>query len=226
MLREEFLKTALPDRHTVLGVPLLPMSLGQQMLLEACGSPFVTDAGRTPELADLLTGILICSRPFEVSREAWVDGRFASEVEDAAAVLLRKCFWLRVRRWFRLTKDEFGPVQVLEAVAAFYAYAEGAAPKVVLQWNRDGEREVIELQTPSWYSLKTFLMERLHFTEAAALGTHYRTAMLNYATTMEREGVLVIRDQSEIAAEKARADVFAAFVMAGGNPREFKPCLN
>jgi len=54
---------AIPDPVRILGVPLLPLSLGRYRLLRRFGCAFVADGPAQATMEDLIIGILICSMP-------------------------------------------------------------------------------------------------------------------------------------------------------------------
>src|SRR5688572_30214618 len=65
-----FNKAADPGPHQVLGLELLPFSIGHFILLQKHGSVFVSQDGGEPEISDLLLTVLICSQTYEEAKKS------------------------------------------------------------------------------------------------------------------------------------------------------------
>lgn len=78
----DYAQRCIPDRWRVLGRPLLPFSVGHNLLLERVKSPFAISGKLT--LQDLILAVWICERPFE---------------QGAGGLLNGDCFSLRWFTW-------------------------------------------------------------------------------------------------------------------------------
>lgn len=222
MLRDDYLKAAFPDRHTVLAVPLRDYSLGHELLLERVNSPFVRPGVATA--ADLFIALAICSRPFEEAADLlnaadfpeWLDGFTRAAMKSAS----------RPARWWQVQT----PLRVEHYIAAFARYVAAAKHGPGLDWRREeGASEVMTLGSHPLHVIKITLMAELHFTEREALSLPYALAHWNYVTFFECKGKASLYDRAERIRQerndRARLDEFETFIRGGGNPREFKPSL-
>lgn len=62
-MHDTYFRAAIPEPYTILGVRLLPLSLGRYQLLKRFDCGFVADGELAATWNDLLVGILICSMP-------------------------------------------------------------------------------------------------------------------------------------------------------------------
>ncbi len=63
MPTSDYFKSAYPDGWQILGISVLPFSLGHYFKLKRLGCAFVSDDSQQARLGDLLTGIMVCSMP-------------------------------------------------------------------------------------------------------------------------------------------------------------------
>jgi hypothetical protein len=206
MLREEYLKAVLPDRHAVLGVRLRPYSLGHDLLLERLGSPFYTLAS-VPDFTDLALAVNVCAREFHAADEWLNSPGLPAEMKAFAKSIVRDC------------KSK---LDVPAKVDAFVEYVAAGKRVPEFRWQESEHTEVIALESPTVQVVKVALMARLGYTEAEALNCPYGLAWWNYVTLFEVEGRMRLLDREKIAVQQARADEFDNFVRKGGKPQEFK----
>ena len=79
---DQYVKSAIPDRYTIFGVTLRPLSLGHILLMKRHGCAFAEDKDRTGvSIMDLLIGVAICCRSYrefidwynnDDARNAWL----------------------------------------------------------------------------------------------------------------------------------------------------------
>lgn len=65
-----FIEAAEPRPHRVLGLELLPFSIGHFILLQKHESVFVSQSGGTIGIEDLLLAVLICSQSYEDAKKS------------------------------------------------------------------------------------------------------------------------------------------------------------
>jgi len=216
MLREAYLKAALPDRHTVLGVPLQPFSIGHQLLLERLRSPFAFVEPAAPE--DLFIALLVCSQSHAEAAETLNSPELPSIVSGFTKAILRAA--TKPLHWWQRRK----PVDLAAKLAAFEAYLAAARAIPEFEWNSDPTTELVTLGSHPLHVLKITLMSKLHFTEEQALNCPYALAHWNHATLNEVNGRLSLIDRQERAEAQRDADAFWEHCQRGGRPEEFAPC--
>lgn len=216
MLREAYLKAALPDRHTVLGVPLRPFAIGHQLLLERIGSPFAYCEPAKAE--DLFIGLLVCSQSHAEAAETLNSPELPAIVSGFTKAILRAAS--KPPRWWQRRL----PVDLAAKLAAFEAYLAAARAIPEFEWNDDPNSELVTLGSHPLHVLKITLMSKLHFTEEQALNCPYALAHWNHATLNELTGKLSLIDRQERAQAQAEADAFWEHCQRGGKPADFASC--
>jgi hypothetical protein len=216
MLREAYLKAALPDRHTVMGVSLRPFAIGHQLLLERIRSPFAFIEPAKPE--DLFIALLVCSQSHADAAETLNDPELPAIVSDFTKAILRAAT-RPVRWWQRPLAVDFAA-----RLAAFEAYLSAARAIPEFEWNSDPNSELVTLGSHPLHVLKITLMSKLHFTEEQALNCPYALAHWNHATLNEVNGRLSLVDRQERAEAQADADAFWEHCRAGKAPQDFAQC--
>jgi hypothetical protein len=68
-MKAAHLEAAFPERYQILGLTLKPFCIGHFLILENCGSPFVTPIDRPVTENDLILAVAVCSRSYEEARE-------------------------------------------------------------------------------------------------------------------------------------------------------------
>jgi len=169
-----------PDRWRILGVPLLPLTLGHALLLDrlelgSAGAP--REQGRSlpattmPDIGDLLLCLWVCSR-------AW---------DRAAAHLQRRRTRCALKLWawqMRLTSRARLDAGLTAAWAQWQAYLAAAwdAPSV---WERD---KSAASSAPLLQVLKVTLMSRLGHSAQSALDTPLTVALWDICCFWETKG--------------------------------------
>jgi hypothetical protein len=92
-------KTAFPPQFTILGVRLLPLSLGRYRLLKWANVAFVADGEASAGADDLFTGIVICGMPCADFRSLLNTGRLERHLQKWGKRLGRQ---IRRERGFNL----------------------------------------------------------------------------------------------------------------------------
>ena len=183
-------EAALPQAHTILGLRLLPLSLGRYRLLKRFESPFVDDEPReiqTDELVkELFFNLLICGLPVaefkallghpkELAREARRFGETAQKVIAA-------------------TPD----FSILNSIEQFRAYLAEATsmPWHVMPRERGGGESVSHWSN----SYEVALRSRVNWTQEQVDEEPMQKAMVDFFTFLESEGLvnLISHESHEI----------------------------
>ncbi|NBV22253.1 MAG: hypothetical protein EB141_10325 [Verrucomicrobia bacterium] len=220
MLREDYLRAAYPDRHTVLGVSLRDYSIGHDLLLERIRSPFVVPGRAGAD--DLFIALLICSMDAGEAAELLNQPDLTGAVADFAARQLRAAS--KPARWWQPARA-LNPDDYIAAFARYVGEAKQGWPG--LDWNKGDSSEVVQLSSHPLHVICITLMSELHFTEREALEMPYARAHWHYVTHFEQTGKASLFDRVERAKKQteanAMAEEFHAFLKAGGRPQAFVP---
>ena len=169
----DYLGALLPLPARVLGNRLLPFTLGHRLILERLGNPFVTDG--PVEIADLLTGIIVCTRPPEA---AW-----------RALDSWRSLWHARTLGW----RARLSGADYLSCVAAFRAYVE-AGSKLPSFWQKDNRKR---LAVPLTMLVKVYLQKELGYSHESALSRPWGAALHEYCVALSIAGQLDLIDAEE-----------------------------
>lgn len=184
----------LPTRFRVLGLRLVPFTVGHARLLDRIELDEVNDG------ASCLLAAKLCSMPADEA-ERWIASRFLG---------LRMILLAFGRgRWMR-SADE-----VNKAVKVFAEYLdESTRVPVYRSKGEPGER----LGTPFAQHLRAVLMAKLGYRPSEIDRTPYLQAMWDYISHMEAEGLITVdegvTDEQEVALF-AQADALLARVKEG-----------
>jgi len=107
---EEF-AAAFPPQYTILGVKLLPLSLGRYRLMKWAGVAFVSEEECGASVEDLFTGLAICGMPCGEFKQFLNDGKLESEL----------------RAWGELLREQIAQEKgfnIFEKITLFQRYIE------------------------------------------------------------------------------------------------------
>lgn len=185
----DYYTAAIPELHTILGVPLLPLSLGHLLHLNRYECDPVDDE------AKLITALLICSR----------------RVEEIQPALDSPLFQLKTNLWlWRVSRKSWpafwrrGPINWHDKLARWDAYMKASTKTPPTCSKRKDSN--FSTRTPFLQHLKVFLMAKLHCTRTEALNYPFAEAAFDYFTHYEQEGAVEIVDESHVIAMKKCAD--------------------
>lgn len=187
------------DRWTVLGLRLMPLTIGQATLLHRVGSP-AAESSRVDglSLGDLVVGAWVCSRPHDQARmDRWM-----------TAVRLSMLGWRWGWRGWWLQRARF----------AAYLNDSWKGPRL---WKREDEGRPANV--PTVQMLKLHRMARLGASEAEALLTPVRVALWDLAAMIEGEEPGLILGSAEIEAldaARSAAEAGADAVAVGKGTEE------
>jgi hypothetical protein len=189
--------SAIPEPYTILGVKLLPFSLGHYFLMARFDCGFIDeDPERRGDFTDFLLAVAICSRTYE---------QFIEFIKD------EKEFNKWCRAWGnhvkRLLKDN--KVDILGKLLEFKQYMKHGLPnnEDIKYWNTKESDDAKKSGAHWTQALYTTLISKCGYTDDKALNGPMAKAMWDYLKYVENEGMIQLMEDWEIeqikAAEKA-----------------------
>ena len=183
LIAAEF-QAALPEPHAILGLRLLPLSLGRYKLLKRFGSPFVDDEvkeiGVEQLTRELFFALLVCgleveefenlfNHPQKLAKEARRFGKKAGKI-------------------IKRTKN----FSILEPINSFRKYlTEGSsAPWVVLSSNNNSETSIAHWST----SIEVVLRYKIRWTDEKINEDPLTEALTHFFRYCELEGMVKLYD--------------------------------
>lgn len=187
-MTDPFYAAHVPESRTVLGLTLLPLSLGHLILLRRVESAFLTAS--PPDFNDLAVSVLICSQTYEGALEAFRD-------PDLQTFM---------RKWHdRITKNDrlsvrlgFRRKAVLDFVSeckAFYDYLSEntKGPNYIYDTEKVKPMECAPEQV-----IKVSLMRDLHLSETEVLNRSWRLCLWDRATLRALEGAIDFTKEEDL----------------------------
>ena len=218
-MQSEYLAAAYPEPVTLLGQKLEKFSLGHFKLLTKLESPFLL--GGSPQLFDLLLGVLVCSQP-------------------AAAAEHTVYFGLTVPRWHRLSNRTYRLAEIIEAwrksIGAFdweakavefvrYLRAGSNCPKM-----HEPEASARRPGAPFVERVQIILQGRLGYTISEALNCPWGEALHHYFAFWEMEGAVKLfnpDDEEHMrAVRELMAEIQAEAKAKEETEKKVPPCQN
>lgn len=180
--KPDFFRALRPEPVRVLGVDLLPFSLGHAAHLIRFGCYPITDP------ADLLLALVICSTRFE----------------DLPGVIGGRWFRLRMRIW-GWTHGWIIRRRFTQKMQLFNSYiTAGSVGPEIFERDDDGEAR---LPGAPWLAhLKTVLQSELGYSRSDALNAPYGEALWDYYTHWENKQKVEIIDDESVTAIQRQAD--------------------
>lgn len=173
---------AFPEPQSILGLRLLPLSLGRYQLLKRFDCPFVDDEKKEISIEalnkELFFSLVICALPCE---------EFCRLLNNG---LLRK----ELKRWGKKLKKIVNKkgFSILESFAAFRKYLDdgSAVPWVVLSKQDNSETSMVHWSS----SIEVTLRSRVGWTEEQIYERPLTKALADFFKYMESEGMVKLYD--------------------------------
>lgn len=203
----DFYRAQLPDTHIVLGMPLLPLSLGHLILLTRLESPFIV--GGEPNWSNLAASVLICAQSYE-------DGLASlDEPKDRMDRFMR--------RWHdRITGNDRWSVRLrFKSPNILNLFSECSAFRTYIESNSKGPNFSYDpgnfkpLNCPSEQIIKVALMRDLHFSESEVLNRSWLMCLWDYTTLRTLAGQVSMVDDESIQDAKNVAEELMRLVKEG-----------
>jgi hypothetical protein len=181
---EAFLAAVMPEPVTLLHQPLLPYSLGHQIILERMRSPFLFPREKEiPDADDLFLGVYICRHRYEEAQAALAQSQ--AEFREI------------IRKWVKFCGKELTELAVLECMLTFQQYvnAGGAQPRF-RPIQRAGYGPARTPGAPTNCVLLAYLLEH-GFSRSEALNCPLGMAKWLFCAHLEAKGRIAIVPSSE-----------------------------
>lgn len=181
-----YFKSVLPARPRILGLRLLPLSLGRYKILRRFGCAFVAEEPAAMTPGDLILGIYICSNRCDEFIRLFDSG---------------KC-WKEIKRWGRkIEKESF---DYLEKILLFKRYISDSCkpPKYFEEEDCGGKSDA------HWsHSMDVILRSELNWTDEEVNEKPLGKAVFDYYKWLENKGAIRLMDDdsARIADENAKA---------------------
>ena len=200
-------KAALPKPHVILGLRLLPLSLGRYRLLQRLNCPFVADGEKELDgdnlATELFCGLVVCGLTCAEFKRLLDTGKLARECAR---------FGRRAKKFMR-REEHFS---LLESAAQFQSYLDDGT---ALPWKviPRGSRESTGVAHWS-HSIAVILRSRVGWKTKEIDEAPMAEALCQFFSFMESEGAVSLVTHEEFAEiEKtgsANADILLAFERA------------
>lgn len=203
----DYFSRVIPDPYRILGLQLLPLSLGRYRLLKRFNVAFVSDDESSAEIGDLLLGVLICSMPCAEFLELANSRNFHREVARWSRRILPNV-WIGALPFFGKRWRAKHAFNVLEKIALFQRYiAEGSlVPKY---WDESPGNN------PSgahWsHTIEVALRSELGWTAAEIEEAPLTKAIADYFKFMESQGHVRLMTEDEESVPELTEEQLAAF---------------
>lgn len=174
----------IPEPYTILGLRLKPLSLQHYLLMSRFGVAFVAEGEEGATLADLLTGVLICSRH-------WKEGEFEEFVSSGD-------FEKEISQWGELV----GMFDLNEKAKLFADYIREGS-EIPHYWEEDAGRPSGAHWTQCVLLVAT---GQLGYSRREALRAPLKTVLADYFKHAENQGLIRLMTESEWAIVKQAED--------------------
>ena len=165
----------------------MPLSIGHLLFLRRLGSP-LAECG-LPDAADLALAVFICSRPWR----------------RALAAIRRP--WIGLRLLLLGIRARWQSVAAVRDLTAYLR--DGMAGPRWWPVNRPGS-EPIEMRSPYWLTILTALETEFGMSRQDAMDTAVSVALWRVASVREREGLIQLVSDDELAVLSRSPDPFGA----------------
>lgn len=207
----QFYKQAVPEPSHVLGLRLLPLSVGHIILLHRIESAFVCSRDLTGLDAwhELALAAAICAQPYAESVQMLEDKAGTSKAMAKWAAKLTRTTTLD-----RLLKRKPVPIDFASQWQAFVDYLKEHSKLPYYSYNPE---DVREMDCPHVQLVKCSLQRSFGFTDEAILNRSWSQCLWDYVTLKALDGQIQMADEDEFKAmQKAADEMLERIKQAGG----------
>ncbi len=203
-------KAAIPEPYQVLGLRLLPLSVGRYRLLKRFNVAFVADGDASAEMGDLILGVLICSMRCDEFLAFYESKEFTREVRRWASRIGANPPWYLRGKWGRVISCTWigrhwrinHSFNFVEKMQLFQNYIKEAqeVPEYAPTHTSD------KSSTAHWSTLvEITLRSELNWTVEEINEAPLTKALCDYFKHLEHQGLVKIFDTSDIEEGKRNA---------------------
>jgi hypothetical protein len=211
---QDYFARVIPEPFQILGIRLLPLSLGRYRLLKRFEIAFVSDTEGAAEVGDLLAGILICSMRCDEFL-AWAESpRFSKDIRRWSRRLLPAAGLCSVpffgKRWRQ--RHSFN---VVEKMQLFQRYiAEGS--KVPDYFDESGH----QLRSGAHWSqaIEVTLRSEVGWTDEEINEQPLTKALSDYFKFAENQGLVRLMTPADVEQGLANAAIYEQIFAGAGDP--------
>lgn len=168
--------TVNPVKYNILGLTLLPLSLGHFLNMRAYGCEYASDTTTEVDVVDLIIGVLICSMTYEQFREFVASDRFFKEVRHWGKVIQKKT-----------KKDK--TFNIFERLELFKQYLEDGTKFPYVELVNESPNNQSSVSHWSLH-LSTVLKSKLNLTTTEVMNMPLTQAFALYFQYLELEGIV------------------------------------
>jgi len=191
----DYFKQVFPEPYRILGLRLLPLSIGRYRLLKRHGCAFVADGEASAGIPDLLIGVLICSMRVDEFNSLVNSEQFAKEVRRWSKKILPYS-WLGALPWIgKRWRAKYAPV-ITEKMGLFQHYIEEAQkiPNYTMLNNTPSRN------SSHWsHSIEVCLRSELNWASEEIDEQPLSKALADYFRFAEANGSLMLLDDETLA---------------------------
>lgn len=171
-----FSRVAVPEAWTILGLRLLPFSIGHWIILDALESPFSPSDPSPATEQELVAAVWACSNTYE-SAVSWFNSP-----------------WLPFRLW--LWRKQRGRCDMQAKASMFRDYITAAVSGLPEAWGEDGKEHQRARGIPFPQSLKVSMMSNMGMSASQALNYPVAMAVWDHVTLRaQKEDLEIVTDE-------------------------------
>lgn len=184
---DNYVRAAIPDPYTILGVRLKPFCLGHYFLMQRFDCAFATDAKETEGgILDLLLGVAICSRSYEEFLDFIAD-------DDAFNTWMKKWSAYITKEIKHNRKFNF-----LHKMIMFQEYMKNGV--IIPQFFEEEEAQDAKTSGAHWtQSVLLVMTSELGYTHTEALNAPLSKVLADYFKFAEKSGMVSLMSDEELA---------------------------
>jgi hypothetical protein len=209
---QDFYSVQIPETRACLGFRLLPLRLGHLILLKRIGNAFLTEG--QPDLEDLATAVLVCSRSYEEGIQILTSPDLDGLMKEWASRIIGSHKW-SVRFGFKKLR----PLDFTSRCADIIAYLNEHCSGPNYEFEPD---KFSSLNCAPEASMKVFLKSEYGLSESDALNFPWRLCLWEHSIHRAMKGQISLVDKEKEDGIKAAIEIgerLSALFNPGGNGR-------
>ena len=204
-------KAAIPEPYRILGLRLLPLSIGRYRLLQRFECAFVSETETTAEISDLIIGVLICSMRCDRFLSFYESKDFSREIAKWAFRIGATPPWYLRGKWGRIISATFigrhwrkdHSFNFVQKMQLFRNYVTEAQTVPVYHPVDDSSR----CSSAHWSTnVEIVLRSDLGWTLEEISESPLTKALSDYFKHLENQGLVRIFDEADLAEGRKNAE--------------------